>query len=57
MEVFKAYSSLIDSISAEIQGYNKRPTKASSARLRKLSNELGKMGKALRKELLVEDKK
>ena len=50
------YKELLLKTVEEIDSYFKRPTKACSARIRKLSNQIGKDGKFLRAELLATDK-
>ena len=50
------YTNLVNAFSEEQSSYAIKPTKASSARLRKLSNQLSKLGAPLRKELVAADK-
>ena len=56
MQSLKEYKTLLESAIEEISSYELRPTKASSARIRKLSNQIGKDGKFLRKDLIEADK-
>ena len=50
------YIKVLSQLQEEIEAYNEKPTKACSARIRKLSNELGKSGVHLRKHMLELDK-
>jgi hypothetical protein len=54
--MLKDYKNVVDAISAEISEYEVKPTKASSARIRKLSLQLGKQGAPLRQYMLKLDK-
>lgn len=51
------YKKLVQSLAAEIETYENKPTKAGSLRIRKLSNELGKNGVHLRAHMIALDKK
>ena len=55
-DTYTTYKELLQSLAAEFESYDKRPTKACSARIRKLSNQIGKLGVHLRKELIQRDK-
>jgi len=50
------YKVLLSATLAEVENFEERQTKACSARIRKLSNQLGKDGKFLRKTLVELDK-
>lgn len=52
----REYKELLNRTLEELESYNKRATKACSARIRKLTNQIGKDGKMLRAELLAADK-
>ena len=54
MEVFQTE---VDNLNDEIASFLKKPTKACAARVRKLSNAVGKSGLHVRKELIESDKK
>ena len=56
MTQLNEYKSILDALSAEIEAYNAKPTKACSKRIRKLSNQLGKDGVQLRAALVAADK-
>ena len=56
-ESLTQYKELVSKVLDEINSYEKKPTKACSLRIRRLSNEIGKLGKFLRKDLLEADKK
>ncbi len=56
MQSLKEYKTLLESAIEMINEYEQRNTKASSARIRKLSNQIGKDGKFLRKDLIEADK-
>ena len=51
-ELEKLSTALVD----EIASYNKKPTKASSARIRKITQQLNNIGPDLRRELIAADK-
>ena len=53
---YTAYKNLLQELEVEFKNYDNRPTKACSARIRKFSNELGKLGVDLRKEMIQRDK-
>ena len=55
-EQLQEYVSLLEKAIQEIEKFNSTGTKASSARVRKLSNQIGKDGRFLRKALLDFDK-
>ena len=50
------YTNLASAFLEEQGKYAIKPTKASSARLRAISNQLSKLGAPLRKELVASDK-
>ena len=54
--MIKEYKNLLEAAVSEITGYEAKPTKASSARIRKLSLQLGKHGAPLRQYMLKLDK-
>jgi hypothetical protein len=54
--MLKDYSNLIIAMQNELHAYTEKPTKASSARIRKLSLQLGKSGAPLRQYMLKLDK-
>jgi hypothetical protein len=54
--MLKDYKNVVDAIASEISEYEVKPTKASSARIRKLSLQLGKHGAPLRQYMLKLDK-
>jgi hypothetical protein len=56
METLAQYKELLSKTLTEVESYEKKATKAASKRIRKLSNEVGKLGKFLRKELIEADK-
>ena len=55
--MLKDYTNLIEAIHSEIVNYNEKPTKAGSARIRKLSLQIGKEGAMFRQYMLKLDKK
>lgn len=54
--MLKEYTNLIIAMQNELEAYAEKPTKASSARIRKLSLHLGKSGSPLRQYMLKLDK-
>ena len=56
MEYLKEYKQLTEKVLEEIESYEKRPTKACSLRIRKLSNQIGKDGVQLRAAMVQADK-
>ena len=54
--MLKEYKNLLEAAIAEITDYETKPTKASSARIRKLSLHLGKSGAPIRQHMLKLDK-
>jgi len=54
--MLKEYKNLLEAALGEITEYEVKPTKASSARIRKLSLHLGKNGAPLRQYMLKLDK-
>ena len=54
--ILSQYSNLVTAFAEEQASYAIKPTKASSKRLRDISNQLSKRGPALRKELVAADK-
>lgn len=56
MKTLNEYSQIVNNLQAEIEAYQVKPTKACSARIRKLSLQLGKNGTNLRKALVAADK-
>ena len=48
--------SLTEALVSEIESYENKPTKACSARIRKLTQQLNKIGPSIRKELVAADK-
>ena len=54
--MLKEYTNLIIAMQNELEAYETKPTKASSARIRKLSLHLGKSGSPLRQYMLKLDK-
>lgn len=55
--VLSRYTNLVNAFAEEQASYAIKPTKASSARLRKYSQQLSNLGTDLRKELIARDKK
>ena len=56
MTILKEYKQTLENLLEEINSYENRQTKACSARIRKLSNTLGKDGIHLRKAMVEADK-
>lgn len=54
--MLKEYKNILEAALGEITEYEVKPTKASSARIRKLSLHLGKSGSPLRQHMLKLDK-
>ena len=54
--MLKEYKNLLEAALGEVTAYESKPTKASSARIRKLSLQLGKRGAPLRQYMLKLDK-
>ena len=54
--MLKEYKNLLEAAIAEITDYETKATKASSARIRKLSLQLGKSGAPIRQHMLKLDK-
>lgn len=54
--MLKEYKNLLEAAIGEITAYENKPTKASSAKIRKLSLQLGKRGAPLRQYMLKLDK-
>ncbi len=50
------YNNLVIKLNNEIESYQEKPTKAASARIRKLSLQIGKEGAILRRHLIDLDK-
>lgn len=48
---------LVQSLETELTAYNAKPTKAASARIRKLTLQIGKQGPSIRKQLIELDRK
>ena len=54
--ILSRYTNLVNAFSEEQSAFAIRPTKAASARLRKLSQQISNLGADLRKELVAHDK-
>ena len=54
--MLETYQNIVIKLNDEINSYNEKPTKACSARIRKLSNELSKRGPNLRRHMIELDK-
>ena len=50
-------TTLVRQLETEIASYNAKPTKACSARIRKLTQRLNNIGPSIRKELVAADRK
>lgn len=54
--MLKEYSNIVDALAEEIAAYESKPTKVSSARIRKLSLLIGKQGAPIRQYMLKQDR-
>ena len=54
--MLKEYKNVLEATISEITAYEEKSTKASSARIRKLSLQLGKSGAPIRQHMLKLDK-
>jgi hypothetical protein len=50
-------TTLVQQLETEVAAYNTKPTKACSARIRKLTQHLNNIGPSVRKDLVAADKK
>ena len=50
-------TTLLQTLETEVASYNAKPTKACSARIRKLTQHLNNIGPVIRKDLVAADKK
>ena len=57
MKELQEYKALLETCLSEINSFEQRNTKAATARIRKLSNQIGKDGVLLRAALVAADKK
>ena len=52
----KELMTLADALTTELEAYAAKPTKACSARIRKITQQLNNLGPTIRKELVAADK-